>query len=117
MSIFVNPKQFGSRGGPEPLPPRRDPGRRPERSPRRRPGLGSLEDEFYPPGVELPSPEPGPIGDVLEGATRPGHFAGVSSAVYRLFDVVGPSTTYFGEKDAQQLLCSSGGWSTGSTCP
>ncbi|MGZ5213507.1 MAG: pantoate--beta-alanine ligase [Actinomycetota bacterium] len=61
-------------------------------------------DEFYPPGVELPRPEPGPIGDVLEGAARPGHFGGVLAAVHRSFDVVGPSAAYFGEKDAQQLF-------------
>ena len=61
-------------------------------------------DEFYPPGVSLPSPDPGPIGGILEGSERPGHFAGVLKAVHRLFDVVGPCTAYFGEKDAQQLF-------------
>jgi pantoate--beta-alanine ligase len=61
-------------------------------------------DEFYPPGVELRRPDPGPVGDVLEGVARPGHFAGVLTAVHRLFDVVGAATAYFGEKDAQQLF-------------
>jgi pantoate--beta-alanine ligase len=40
----------------------------------------------------------------LEGASRPGHFAGVLKAVHRLVDLAGASTAYFGEKDAQQLF-------------
>ncbi|MGZ6546197.1 MAG: pantoate--beta-alanine ligase [Actinomycetota bacterium] len=104
VSIFVNPKQFG---------PGEDLNRYPRDETRDldlcdRLGVDLVwapsADEFYPPGVELPSPEPGPIGDVLEGAARPGHFAGVLTAVRRLFDVVGPSVAYFGEKDAQQLF-------------
>jgi len=61
-------------------------------------------DEVYPLGVELAHPEPGEVGDLYEGAARPGHFAGVLLVVHRLFDVVGPCTAFFGEKDAQQLF-------------
>jgi pantoate--beta-alanine ligase len=104
VSIFVNPLQFG---------PNEDLSRYPRDEPR---DLALCEalgvdlvwapgvEEMYPPGVDLARPDPGPIGDVLEGAARPGHFAGVLQAVRRLFDVIGPCISYFGDKDAQQLF-------------
>jgi pantoate--beta-alanine ligase len=61
-------------------------------------------DEMYPPGVAVAEPDPGPLGETFEGASRPGHFAGVLKAVHRLLEVTGPCTAYFGEKDAQQLV-------------
>ncbi len=61
-------------------------------------------EEVYPPGVELPSPDPGPVGETFEGASRPGHFLGVLKVVHRLFDVAGGCRAYFGQKDAQQLF-------------
>ena len=61
-------------------------------------------DEFYPPGIVLEEPDPGPVGDTFEGAARPGHFRGVLKAVHRLAGVCGSCAAYFGEKDAQQLF-------------
>jgi pantoate--beta-alanine ligase len=103
-SIFVNPMQFDDRD---------DLARYPRDEPA---DLAICEaegvdvvwappvDEVYPLGVELAHPEPGGVGDLYEGAARPGHFGGVLLVVHRLFDVVGPCAAYFGEKDAQQLF-------------
>jgi pantoate--beta-alanine ligase len=60
-------------------------------------------DAIYPAGSST-RVDPGPIGDVLEGVHRPGHFVGVATVVTILFDLVAPDRAYFGEKDAQQLV-------------
>lgn len=62
-------------------------------------------DEMYPAGLKesvLPIDLDG-LDSVMEGAHRPGHFAGVIQVVKKLFDAVGPCKAYFGEKDFQQL--------------
>ncbi|HEX6340803.1 pantoate--beta-alanine ligase [Umezawaea sp.] len=102
VSIFVNPLQFG-------------PDEDLDRYPRtlesdvdicgeERVGLvfaPGVED-MYPLGTNV-TVSPGPLGEELEGATRPGHFDGVLTVVAKLFNIVGPTYAVFGEKDYQQL--------------
>jgi len=59
-------------------------------------------DDVYPPGFDT-SVTVDRLTLPLEGAARPGHFAGVSTVVAILFAVVRPDRAYFGEKDGQQL--------------
>ena len=67
---------------------------------------------FAPPVTEMYPGHPAPpatavhvagVSEGLEGAARPGHFAGVATVVAKLFSLAGPCRAYFGEKDYQQL--------------
>ena len=103
MSVFVNPLQFGRHEDLAAYP--RDLDRDLEIA--KRDGVDLVfapsENEMYPAGPPAVTVEPGPLGDRLEGESRPGHFRGVCTVVAKLFGLAGPCTAYLGEKDAQQL--------------
>jgi len=101
MSIFVNPLQFG---------PKEDFTRYPrdllrDRALATERGVDCL---FTPEAAAMYPTEPvarvapGPLGDVLEGKIRPGHFSGVLTVVAKLFHLVQPDVAVFGRKDFQQ---------------
>ncbi|HEX3921180.1 MAG TPA: pantoate--beta-alanine ligase [Streptosporangiaceae bacterium] len=101
VSIFVNPLQFG---------PGEDFGTYPRTLEH---DLAICGEEgaalvFAPAAGDMyPSPplvrvDPGPVGQLLEGSSRPGFFTGVLTVVLKLFQLVRPDVAVFGQKDAQQ---------------
>ena len=104
VTIFVNPLQFGA-------------GEDLDRYPRtldadlevcRREGVDLVwappPGEVYRGGATV-TVAAGPLGEVFEGAARPGHFDGVLTVVLKLLHLVRPHVALFGQKDAQQLAC------------
>jgi pantoate--beta-alanine ligase len=103
VSLFVNPAQFG---------PSEDLAAYP-RDEARDASLAEAEgvDVLFAPAVEevyagdfSTTVEVGELTEPLDGATRPGHFEGVTTIVAKLFNMAGPDAAYFGQKDAQQAL-------------
>lgn len=104
-SVFVNPTQFG---------PNEDLARYPRTPEQDAQGLREHAcDVLFMPTIETMYPfgtgqgvrvsVPG-LGNLLEGASRPGHFDGVATVVSKLFNLVQPDIAVFGMKDYQQLL-------------
>lgn len=103
VSIYVNPTQFG---------PREDFSSYPRALTQ---DMALLENAgvdlvftpsdsvMYPVGFQTAVAVP-ELSMLLEGASRPGHFAGVATVVAKLFNIVQPTRAYFGQKDAQQSV-------------
>jgi pantoate--beta-alanine ligase len=102
VSIFVNPLQFNEvadfDGYPRPIDD--------DMATCERAGVAAVfaptAAAMYPAGFQT-RVVPGPLGDVMEGPHRPGHFEGVVTVVAKLFGAVRPHVAVFGQKDYQQL--------------
>jgi pantoate--beta-alanine ligase len=102
VSLFVNPTQFGPSEDFERYPRDRDK----DAALAKKVGVDILfapeVGEIYPrPGTTVHVPV---VSTHWEGASRPGHFAGVATVVCKLFNIVRPEVAYFGLKDLQQCL-------------
>jgi pantoate--beta-alanine ligase len=103
VSIFVNPKQFGPNEDFQNYP--RD--EKKDLALLKKAGTDSVflptVKEFYPEDYETHvSLEK--ITQKLEGAVRPGHFTGVATVLTKFFNLIQPTHSYFGQKDAQQVV-------------
>ncbi|MFE5856543.1 pantoate--beta-alanine ligase [Streptomyces sp. NPDC056500] len=103
VTVFVNPLQFGA-------------GEDLDRYPRTLDSDLSVAEtagadivfapsvaEIYPDGEPMVKVTAGPMGERLEGASRPGHFDGMLTVVAKLLHLTRPDLAFFGQKDAQQL--------------
>lgn len=102
VSVFVNPTQFNDKNDLMNYP------RTPDEDIELLKKAGA--SIIFMPSVEEMYPVPdtrqfnfGVLGEVMEGAHRPGHFNGVAQVVSKLFDIVKPNRAYFGQKDFQQV--------------
>ena len=102
MSLFVNPTQFGEGEDFTSYPRDGDRDRRIAAEEGVDEVYAPTVDDVYPTGFST-SVDVGPLGTVFEGASRPGHFAGVATVVLKLFQRVRPDIAVFGQKDAQQV--------------
>ena len=102
VSIFVNPTQFNDKNDLRAYP------RTLKKDLQLLQSAGC--DYVFAPSIKEMYPEPdtrtfqlGRVAEIMEGASRPGHFNGVAQIVSKLFAIVQPDYAYFGEKDYQQI--------------
>lgn len=103
VSIFVNPLQFGANEDLATYP--RDPV-----ADRKKLAAAGVDVLFAPENSAMYAPgfatvvDVGPLGTILEGAVRPGHFRGVATVIAKLLNIVQPDVLFLGQKDAQQAV-------------
>lgn len=104
VTIFVNPLQFNDPGDLERYPRTLDA----DCALLEAEGVDAVfapgVEEMYPGGKPMVTVSAGAIGEVFEGAHRPGHFDGVLTVVLKLMHLTEPDVALFGAKDAQQVI-------------
>ncbi|GLY97043.1 pantoate--beta-alanine ligase [Actinoplanes sp. NBRC 103695] len=103
VTIFVNPLQFGPDEDFDRYPRTLDKDLELCAAERADVVFAPSVDEMYPGGLPAVRVEAGALGEVFEGASRPGHFTGVLTVVCKLLQLTRADVTFFGEKDFQQL--------------
>jgi pantoate--beta-alanine ligase len=103
VTIFVNPLQFGPNEDFAKYPRTLDTDVEACRAEGVAVVFAPDRDEMYPGGPPQVTVHAGPLGELFEGASRPGHFDGVLTVVQKLLRLTRADVAYFGEKDFQQL--------------
>lgn len=105
VTVFVNPRQFGAGEDFAEYPRTLDEDVQAAASAGADVVWAPSTDEVYDTGATVAgiTIEPGPLGADLEGASRPGHFAGMLTVVAKLLSITAADVALFGEKDYQQL--------------
>lgn len=102
-TVFVNPTQFGPNEDFAAYP--RDTQRDIDLMQAENVDIAFMPEaeDLYPDGYATYVEVQGPMTQTLCGASRPGHFKGVTTIVAKLFHLTAPHRAYFGQKDAQQV--------------
>ncbi|MFJ9342385.1 pantoate--beta-alanine ligase [Streptomyces sp. NPDC101733] len=103
VTVFVNPLQFGANEDLDRYPRTLDADLLISHGAGADVVFAPAVDEVYPGGDPQVRIAAGPMGERLEGATRPGHFDGMLTVVAKLLHLTRPDLAFFGQKDAQQL--------------